>query len=268
MDQQIVNTPQIFPDNVVPGDKVSELTVSKLVSGIITSQQISLAILNDAGDVYIKAGTVDVAAWTATGGFILGMDDSASNVSKMFIGTTGSSMDWNVTTPDTLTIVGSITATSGTIGGFSIGADYIRDTANSFGLASTVTAGDDVRIWAGATFASRATAPARIYESGDFHFGSPTQYVNWDGSVLTIAGDLLFINSVTGAITGIFDDVFDENVVITYNYNNSINTIANPSIPKTYTLAYSLGRLISYTDAVNTWTLGYTNGRITTLIKT
>lgn len=60
----------------------------------------------------------------------------------------------------------SATITIATLGGFDIGADYIRDAANSMGLASTVTGGDDVRFWAGAAFASRATAPFRAYESG------------------------------------------------------------------------------------------------------
>lgn len=64
------------------------------------------------------------------------------------------------------TISGSITATSGTIGGFTIGSDYIRDAANSMGLASTVTGGTDCRFWAGATFANRATAPFRVFEDG------------------------------------------------------------------------------------------------------
>jgi len=64
------------------------------------------------------------------------------------------------------TFRGTITATAGTIGGFSIGADYIRDAANSMGLASTVTGGDDVRFWAGDTFANRATAPFRVTEAG------------------------------------------------------------------------------------------------------
>lgn len=74
----------------------------------------------------------------------------------------------------TLTIAGSITATSGTIGGFDIGSDYIRDAANSFGLASTVTGGDDVRFWAGAAYASRASAPARITEAGAATFSNVT----------------------------------------------------------------------------------------------
>lgn len=64
------------------------------------------------------------------------------------------------------TISGTLTATAGAIGGFSIGSDYVRDSANSFGLASTVTGGDDVRFWAGATFANRATAPFRVTEAG------------------------------------------------------------------------------------------------------
>lgn len=63
-------------------------------------------------------------------------------------------------------ISGDITATTGTIGGFSVGSDYIRDAANTFGMASTVTGGDDVRFWAGATFANRATAPLRFTEGG------------------------------------------------------------------------------------------------------
>lgn len=63
-------------------------------------------------------------------------------------------------------VTGNITVTTGTIGGFEIGADYIRDAANSFGLASTVTGGDDVRFWAGTTFANRTAAPFTVTESG------------------------------------------------------------------------------------------------------
>lgn len=85
----------------------------------------------------------------------------------------GNYIQWDASAA-ALTIVGSITATTGTIGGFSIGADYIRDSANTFGLASTVTTGDDVRFWAGAAFASRATAPARITEAGAAFFSNVT----------------------------------------------------------------------------------------------
>lgn len=63
-------------------------------------------------------------------------------------------------------ITGSITATTGTIGGFTIGPDYIIDSTNMFGLSSVVTGGDDVRFWAGASFANRNTAPFRVTEAG------------------------------------------------------------------------------------------------------
>lgn len=72
------------------------------------------------------------------------------------------------------TITGAITATSGAIGGFTVGADYVRDAADSMGLASTVTGGNDIRFWAGETFANRATAPFRVYEDGSIVATSAT----------------------------------------------------------------------------------------------
>jgi len=85
------------------------------------------------------------------------------------------------------TFSGSITATTGSIGGFNIGSDYIRDAANSFGLASTVTGGDDIRFWAGAAFASRATAPLRITEAGAIVASSATI----TGALTTASGSSL-----------------------------------------------------------------------------
>lgn len=69
------------------------------------------------------------------------------------------------------TISGSITATTGAIGGFVIGSDYIRDAGNTMGFASTVTGGDDVRGWSGAAYVDRATAPFRWTESGVMSLG-------------------------------------------------------------------------------------------------
>lgn len=100
-----------------------------------------------------------------TSGWLQGVD--SDNVYKWIIGGASSSADWSVTTPDTFTIIGSINVSAGgTIGGFQVGSDYVRDVANSFGLASTVTGGDDIRLWAGDSFANRASAPFRVTESG------------------------------------------------------------------------------------------------------
>lgn len=100
----------------------------------------------------------------------IGAGNYANDDTPFFIDTLGNfslgaSLTWDPST-DTLTVTGTIIATSGTIGGFDIGSDYIRDTANTFGLASTVTGGDDVRLWAGETFANRGTAPFRVTEGG------------------------------------------------------------------------------------------------------
>src|SRR3990167_9275144 len=59
-----------------------------------------------------------------------------------------------------------LSASSGNIGGFYLGEDNIRDAANSMGISANISAGDDVRFWAGATFANRATAPFRVTEAG------------------------------------------------------------------------------------------------------
>jgi hypothetical protein len=85
------------------------------------------------------------------------------NTGNFYLGGTSGKLQWNGTT---LAIEGTVTATAGTIGGFSLGSDFVRDAANSMGLASTVTGGDDVRFWAGAAFASRASAPFRVTEAG------------------------------------------------------------------------------------------------------
>lgn len=64
------------------------------------------------------------------------------------------------------TISGAITATSGTIGGFTISATSLisGSGAATVGLDNTVTAGDDVRIYAGS--ATVASAPFRVTEAG------------------------------------------------------------------------------------------------------
>lgn len=76
----------------------------------------------------------------------------------------------SVTDMTNLTLSGSINAATGNIGGFVIGPDYIRDIANSMGLASSQTGADDVRFWAGTTFANRANAPFVVFESGKVNF--------------------------------------------------------------------------------------------------
>ena len=170
-EQEIV-IPPLFgdtPTQTVGGFKAD---AQQLTQGKITIQGVAQRIL--IGDATLPLTGI---------GIFMGYDGAATAGYDFRVGDpSGSYMHWDASAA-TLTIVGTITATAGTIGGFNIGADYIRDAANSFGMASTVTGGDDVRFWAGDTFANRATAPFRVTEAGAAHFenvvigGTTIQYV-------------------------------------------------------------------------------------------
>lgn len=122
-----------------------------------TNAQTTQSPVSSSGNVQSSANM----GYNVGTGWWIGFDQG---IPKLFIGASdGNKMTWD---GQTLTITGAINADSGTIGGFTIGADYIRDVANSFGLSSAITGGDDVRFWAGDTFANRATAPFRVTESG------------------------------------------------------------------------------------------------------
>lgn len=114
--------------------------------GMIGGFEIGSEYLRDAGNSFGLASTV-------TGG-----DDV-----RFWAGATFSS---RATAPFRVTEAGVVTAVSGAIGGFALGSDYLRDAADTFGLASTVTGGNDVRFWAGTTYAGRASGPLQIYEDG------------------------------------------------------------------------------------------------------
>lgn len=107
----VSNTAQI-KNLIVTNAKINDLAVSKLTAGTIASQAIVLGVTEAAGDVYIAGGTYNATSWTATNGFILGLDDSDSNKEKFYIGGASSWLDWNVTTANTLTIAGTISVGS------------------------------------------------------------------------------------------------------------------------------------------------------------
>lgn len=117
-------------------------------------------LVHGTGGVF-RSGTVTNFT-TGTGVYF---DYNAGNPRFRVGNPAGNQMKFETST-GVLEVTGTITASAGAIGGFSLGADFIRDAANSFGLASTVSGSDDVRFWAGNTFANRATAPFRVTEAG------------------------------------------------------------------------------------------------------
>jgi len=133
----------------------TNIAAASIIAGKLSVAQLS-AIAADLGTITagtITGGTIQTAAGATAG---IKMDatslrgyDAANTIQFQLNPTTG-----------------AITSTLGTIGGWSIGADYLRDAANSMGMASTVTAGNDVRFWAGDSFANRAIAPYRVHEDG------------------------------------------------------------------------------------------------------
>lgn len=102
-----------------------------IVPSTIQSGSLNANLEQSAGVLFnVKTSFTDTTA-----GYRLGID-TTDNLFKFLIGNSTNSLYWN---GSTLVITGSITATTGSIGGFEIGSDYIRDAANSFGLASTVS---------------------------------------------------------------------------------------------------------------------------------
>ena len=59
-----------------------------------------------------------------------------------------------------------------------------------------------------------------------------------------------------------------DNWTVVYNNDGSIDTLTDDDTAVTLTLTWSGGRLASYTDGTSTWTLSYTNNRLTSIVKT
>lgn len=216
---------------------------------------------------------------TTTAGWIQGMD--TDGVYKWLIGGSSSSIDWSVTTADTLTIVGSITATTGTIGGFSIGATTLSATnlvltsgaantanitvgtgANSAGINS-VSAASGIAFWSGSTFANRATANFRVRGDGattvaeltatslnGLYFGALAtgfSVANFAGSwQLTYADD-----GATGlSLSGLYGTL-SIGLSKTFTVSNTLTLAGTDSTVMTFP---TTSATIARTDAANTFT--------------
>ena len=137
-------------------------------------------VINSTGyHQYSNAGTELLTIDSATG---LNVTDGTNNVLKTVIQgadigdvvignypTVGAKYDKSGAT---FTVVGSVTANSGTIGGWSIGTDALTASSGGVGMSSAVTGGNDIRFWAGNTTPS--SAAFRVYEDGSVTASSIT----------------------------------------------------------------------------------------------
>jgi hypothetical protein len=96
-------------------------------------------------------------------------------------------LEWSSST-STLTVVGEVTAASGTIGGWTLGASSITGTTSS-------------SIKGGQTAYNTGTGFFLGYDGDAYKFsiGSDTNYLRWDGSSLTILGNLTTTSIVTAS---------------------------------------------------------------------
>lgn len=116
------------------------------------------AIVNNPGDINPGSITGQALDDLLVANWIKARDYAPKKAGFYIDGRTGYAEFVNVY------ITGEITATSGTIGGWTVSATSIKDTAGVVGLSSAVTGGDDIRFWAG--HATPASAPFKVTESG------------------------------------------------------------------------------------------------------
>ena len=84
--------------SVINGTYIDSLIVSKLATGTISSKQITLDVTAGTGDSYIAAGKTDFT--NVQSGFILGIDDSDSDLAKFYVGDANHYFNFNGTTAD------------------------------------------------------------------------------------------------------------------------------------------------------------------------
>lgn len=230
------------------------------------------------GRVYIQGSAERILIGAATEpltgtGIFMGSDQQTTIGYDFRVGNpSGNYMHWDASAA-TLTIVGTINVTAGgTVGGFDVGADYIRDVANSMGLASTVTGGDDVRGWAGASFANRATAPFRWTEAGAITAsnititGGSIASTALNNSVQRATSNITFTSTDTDTITwstgtivtsgGLTYSISTGNtgnmVALTYVYLDIAVSATVLQITTTYSTAVGDGKILVATAQNNT----------------
>lgn len=164
-----------------------------LGNGSTVSGTLTMSIADGQGDCYIAGGTFTASTWTATNGFILGLDDSDSNKEKFFIGSSSSSLDWNVTAGDTLTVKGTINATGGYIGAST--AAIVESTGLNLGTTGHVRGGQTGYNTGSGFFLGYDTS---AYKLSIGNSSDTSNLLTWDGSNLTVNGTTLLFQDVFG----------------------------------------------------------------------
>lgn len=105
IDAQMIDMDSQVPAWGIDDFQIDDLSVNKLKTGTISSRQITLSVTPTEGDVYIASGKTDFD--NSATGFILGVDDSDSDLPKFYIGTTTQYLNF---TGSQVNIAGTLTA--------------------------------------------------------------------------------------------------------------------------------------------------------------
>ena len=159
------------------------LSVRSLVAGnaVMASNSLSVTKKNFTDD---------------TAGFWVGL---VAGVAKLYLGNTTNSIKWSGTA---LTIVGNLTATTGTIGGWTIGATSLTagSGANTTGLDS---GGSNPAFYAGS--ATPGSAPFRVTQAGALVASSATITGTITSTSGTIGGFTLGATTISGGSSMVLD---------------------------------------------------------------
>lgn len=127
---------------------------SATITGAITA---NTGYIGGTGGWTIESATI----WGGSGSAFSGMIHGTGTTKAFFAGATDKT---GAASTFSVTAAGAISATSGTIGGWTLGASSLADAAGVVGMSSLVTGGDDIRFWAG--HATPASAAFRVTEAG------------------------------------------------------------------------------------------------------
>lgn len=165
--QDIINGVYVIPTALGPNQLSKASIKAKSITGTNISVTDLSAVntktgnLNVNGNLTVSAGGSFRSGKTsysdvANAGYWMGID---SGVTKIRVGDIGGAngFTWDGTS---LAILGSITATTGTIGGWTIGSTSLQDSTGGVGLASS----GSIRFWSGNTTPS--SAPFRVDSGG------------------------------------------------------------------------------------------------------
>ena len=141
-----------------------------------------MAVKSDGGmdDLWIKNFIKSVGWKPKTRGFYIDGATGYAEFSNVFVS-------------------GEIQALTGLIGGWVVSADALKDVAGTVGMSSAVTAGDDIRFWAG--HATPSLAPFRVTEAGTFYASSGTFTGSITGSTGVFSGTMSVAGLTAGTIS-------------------------------------------------------------------